>query len=44
MEKQIPYGDNLAMLRAYVVDDSVALIDLDPPCNSQAHANVLFAE
>jgi site-specific DNA-methyltransferase (adenine-specific) len=38
------YGDNLDILRAHVADDSVDLIYLDPPFNSQATYNVLFAE
>ncbi len=38
------YGDNLDVLRRYVADESVDLIYLDPPFNSQADYNVLFAE
>ena len=38
------YGDNLAVLREYVADESVDLIYLDPPFNSNADYNVLFAE
>src|SRR6266568_7253231 len=38
------YGDNLDILRAHVADGSVDLIYLDPPFNSQASYNVLFAE
>ena len=38
------YGDNLDILRRYVADDSVDLIYLDPPFNSNADYNVLFAE
>ncbi len=38
------YGDNLEVLRRYVQDESVDLIYLDPPFNSNADYNVLFAE
>lgn len=38
------YGDNLAVLREYVADESVDLIYLDPPFNSRQDYNVLFAE
>ena len=38
------YGDNLDILRRYVADESVELIYLDPPFNSNADYNVLFAE
>ncbi len=38
------YGDNLDILRRYVRDESVDLIYLDPPFNSNATYNVLFAE
>lgn len=36
------YGDNLDVLRRYIKDESVDLIYLDPPFNSQATYNVLF--
>lgn len=36
------FGDNLDVLREYVLDESVDLIYLDPPFNSQAKFNVLF--
>src|SRR5256885_15397091 len=36
------YGDNLAILREHIKDESVDLIYLDPPFNSQATYNVLF--
>src|SRR4051794_21054647 len=36
------YGDNLDVLREHVPDESVDLIYLDPPFNSQANYNVLF--
>ncbi|OFX13613.1 MAG: hypothetical protein A2Z18_04455 [Armatimonadetes bacterium RBG_16_58_9] len=38
------YGDNLDILRRYVNDETVDLIYLDPPFNSNATYNVLFAE
>lgn len=37
------YGDNLDVLRRHVRDESVDLIYLDPPFNSDANYNVLFA-
>jgi site-specific DNA-methyltransferase (adenine-specific) len=36
------YGDNLPILREYVADESVDLVYLDPPFNSNATYNVLF--
>jgi DNA modification methylase len=38
------YGDNLDVLRRHVEDESVDLVYLDPPFNSNASYNVLFAE
>ena len=38
------YGDNLDVLRRHVKDESVDLVYLDPPFNSNASYNVLFAE
>ena len=38
------YGDNLDILRRYLEDESIDLIYLDPPFNSNADYNVLFAE
>ncbi len=38
------FGDNLDILRSHVADESVNLIYLDPPFNSAASYNVLFAE
>lgn len=37
------YGDNLDVLRRHVQDESVDLVYLDPPFNSNASYNVLFA-
>jgi DNA modification methylase len=36
------YGDNLEVLRRHVSDESVDLVYLDPPFNSNANYNVLF--
>jgi len=44
MHNQLYYGDNLDILRRYIADESVDLIYLDPPFNSNATYNVLFAE
>jgi site-specific DNA-methyltransferase (adenine-specific) len=41
---QLYYGDNLDILKRYVKDESVDLVYLDPPFNSNANYNVLFAE
>ncbi len=38
------FGDNLDILRQYVPDESVDLIYLDPPFNSNATYNILFRE
>ncbi len=38
------YGDNLDVLRRHVENESVDLVYLDPPFNSNANYNVLFAE
>ncbi len=44
MENILYYGDNLDVLRKYIKDESIDLIYLDPPFNSQANYNVLFKE
>src|ERR1700730_9403444 len=36
------FGDNLDVLREYVPGESVDLVYLDPPFNSQAHYNLVF--
>lgn len=41
-ENLLYYGDNLDVLRRHVKDESVDLIYLDPPFNSNADYNVLF--
>ncbi len=38
------YGDNLEVLRKHIGDESVDLIYLDPPFNSQRDYNLLFRE
>jgi len=38
------YGDNLPILREYIPDESVDLIYLDPPFNSNRSYNVLFKD
>ena len=42
MTNHLYYGDNLAVLRDSIADESVDLIYLDPPFNSNAGYNVLF--
>ena len=39
---QLFYGDNLDILRRDIADESVDLIYLDPPFNSNRSYNVLF--
>ncbi len=38
------YGDNLEILREYIPDESIDLVYLDPPFNSNRSYNVLFRE
>jgi site-specific DNA-methyltransferase (adenine-specific) len=38
------YGDNLNILREYIKDESIDLIYLDPPFNSNRSYNVLFKD
>ncbi len=38
------YGDNLTILRQYIAKESVDLIYLDPPFNSNRNYNVLFKD
>jgi adenine specific DNA methylase Mod len=42
MANALYYGDNLDVLRDEIASESVDLIYLDPPFNSQANYNVLF--
>ena len=44
MTNKLYFGDNLDILRENVADESVDLIYLDPPFNSNATYNVLFRE
>ena len=44
MPNTLFYGDNLQVLRDHVPDESVDLVYLDPPFNSNASYNVLFRE
>ena len=44
MTNALYYGDNLTVLRDHVPDESVDLVYLDPPFNSNASYNVLFKE
>lgn len=41
---QLYYGDNLPILREYIKSESVDLIYLDPPFNSNRNYNVLFKD
>ena len=43
-ENILYYGDNLDILRRYIKDETVDLVYLDPPFNSNATYNILFAE
>lgn len=43
-ENRLYYGDNLHVLREHIADESVDLIYLDPPFNSNQDYNVLFKE
>jgi site-specific DNA-methyltransferase (adenine-specific) len=43
-KNKLYFGDNLDILRKYIPDESVDLIYLDPPFNSNATYNVLFQE
>ena len=38
------YGDNLTILREYIATESIDLIYLDPPFNSNRNYNVLFKD
>jgi site-specific DNA-methyltransferase (adenine-specific) len=42
MPNALYYGDNLSVLKESIADESVDLIYLDPPFNSNASYNVLF--
>lgn len=42
MTNKLFYGDNLDVLREHVASESVDLVYLDPPFNSNANYNILF--
>ena len=42
--RKLYFGDNLEILREHVADESVDLVYLDPPFNSNQSYNVLFRE
>lgn len=44
MENTLYYGDNLDILKRYIKDESVDLVYLDPPFNSNKDYNILFKE
>src|SRR5690242_3390839 len=41
-KNQLYYGDNLDVLRKYIKDDTVDLVYLDPPFNSNRNYSVIF--
>jgi site-specific DNA-methyltransferase (adenine-specific) len=43
-KNKLYYGDNLNIMREHIPDESIDLIYLDPPFNSNATYNVLFGE
>ena len=43
-DNKLYYGDNLDVLRRHIADESVDLVYLDPPFNSNVDYNVLFAQ
>ena len=43
-DNKLYYGDNLEVLRRHIKDETVDLVYLDPPFNSNQDYNVLFAE
>ncbi|MBA3667637.1 MAG: hypothetical protein H0W65_07935 [Sphingomonas sp.] len=38
------YGDNLDVLREHIAGESVDLVYLDPPFNSNTNYNILFID
>jgi site-specific DNA-methyltransferase (adenine-specific) len=38
------YGDNIAIMREYISEESIDLVYLDPPFNSNRNYNVLFRD
>jgi len=43
-KNKLYYDDNLEVLRDHIPDQSVDLIDLDPPINSPQDYKLLFAD
>ncbi len=43
-KNQLYYGDCFSVLQAHIADESVDLVYLDPPFNSNRDYNVLFKE
>jgi 16S rRNA G966 N2-methylase RsmD len=43
-KNKLYFGDNLVILREHIPDESLDLVYLDPPFNSNATYNVLFGE
>lgn len=43
-KNKLYFGDNLKIIREYILDESIDLIYLDPPFNSKATYNILFRE
>ena len=43
-QNKLHFGDNLPIMREHIPNESVDLIYLDPPFNSNATYNVLFRE
>src|SRR5437868_14021323 len=43
-ENTLFYGDNLFILREHILSESVDLVYLDPPFNSNRNYNVLFKD
>jgi site-specific DNA-methyltransferase (adenine-specific) len=43
-ENLLYYGDNLDILKRYIKDESIDLIYLDPPFNSNQNYNIIFDE
>ncbi|MEU8172208.1 DNA methyltransferase [Microbispora hainanensis] len=43
-KNKLYYGDNLSVLREHIADETVDLVYLDPPFNSNRSYNVLFKE
>jgi site-specific DNA-methyltransferase (adenine-specific) len=43
-KNQLYYGDNLDVLRKYIKDESVELVYLDPPFNSNRNYSVIFTK